>query len=188
MDAPEAREQLDIVDRILSRIEEPTSMSGFPFVTWGFDAAIMNCIVQLVVWHKAPVSLLSVTVVVLLAAVILTIFWVRSFRGTDRRSLIARHIAIVFNITWIVALVAQVGAFNIFAQWAQAAIWSIMYGAALLSAGALVRSRVVLAGGIILLASVIAANLALPYAGFVLALGDLLGMAGAGALLYAGRR
>jgi hypothetical protein len=188
MNQPEAREHLDIVERILARSDEPACVSAFPFVVWGIAAAIMNCVAQVLVAHQAPTSVVFVAVAALLAAIILMVFWVRRLGGAERRTLIDRTMALVFNIAWIVALVAQVGSFNIFAQWAQAAIWSVMYGAALLFAGTLVRNRVVLAGGIVLLISVVVANFVLPYAGYVLALGDLVGMAGAGALLYAGRR
>jgi len=188
MDAPEAREQIDILDRILSRAELPVKLSPFPFVVWGIAAAIMNCVVQLVVSEKSPPALLFVAAAALATAVISMILWVRQLQGADRRTLIDRQMAIAFNLAWIVALIAQAGAFHIFSQWAQAAIWSVMYGGALLFAGALVRSRIVFGGGVILLASVVAANFALGIAGFVLALGDLLGMAGAGVLLYTGRR
>lgn len=188
MESFEAREHLDIVERILTRTEQPCDVSPFPFVVWGLAAAVMNVVVQLVVSQKAPAALLSVAAAALLAAVILMIFWVRRLQGAERRTLLDRQIGIAFNIAWIVALVAQMGAFNIFAQWAQAAIWSVMYGAALIFAGTLVRNRVVLAGGIVLLVSIVAANFAMAYAGYVLALGDLVGMAGAGAMLYAARR
>jgi len=188
MESFEAREHLDIVERILARTDQAPGISPFPFVVWGIAAAVMNVVMQLVVTQKAPAPLLFVGAAALLVAIILMVFWVRRLRGAERRTLIDRQMFIAFNIAWIVAFVAQVGAFHIFAQWAQAAIWSVMYGAALIFAGTLVRNRVVLAGGIALLLSIVVANFALSYAGFVLALGDLVGLAGTGAMLYAARR
>ena len=189
MNAPEARDQLDLVDRILSRAEQSTCcLSAAPFIVWGVTGTILNLVAQLVVSHKAPPTILFVAVAALVAAIAWTIVWVRRLRGADRRTLVDRQIMISFTIAWIVALVIQLGAFQIFAQWAQAAIWSVMEGAAMLSVGVLVGVRAVVIGGALLLVSVVAANFAIPYAGFVLALGDLIGMAGAGALLYAGGR
>ena len=149
----------------------------------------MNCVAQLIIFHTAPQSIAILAIAALLAAIVWTIVWVRRLRGSaDRQTLLDRQIFVAFTIAWIVALVVQLGAFQIFTQWAQAAIWSVMEGAAMLSVGVLARNRPVLGGGVILLLSVVAANFAVGIPGFLLAIGDLIGMAGAGVLLYAGRR
>jgi len=188
MDATEAQDHLEMVDRILARAEGPVCLSAFPFIVWGIAGAIMNLAVQLVIVQHFTVWLYAGAAAALFTAIGLSIFWAQRLRGMERRTLIDRQVFYAFNMAWVVAFVAQVGAPAIFSQWAQAGLWLLMYGAAMIFVGMLVRSLPTLIGGAILLAALVVANFFLPIAGFILAAGDLIGMTGAGIVLYATRR
>jgi hypothetical protein len=188
VDATEARDHLEMVDRILTRAEEPCPLSPFPFLVWGVAGAIMNVVIQLVIVQNGSPWLYTIFGGALILAVALTIAWSFRLRAVlDAGTLVNRQVFNALNLAWIVALIAQLGAPRIFPEWAQAALWLLMYGAAMALVGLLVRSRPVVIGGFVMLASIVVANFALPYAGYVLALGDLIGMAGAGIVLYVSR-
>jgi hypothetical protein len=185
MNASEAREHLDMVDRILSRVDEPCTLSPYPFLIWGVAGAILNVLVQLVFMQHATQWLLALFVPVLIVAIGLMIWWAMGMRAVEQQgALIHRYIFSVFNLAWIVALVIQIGAERIFPTWAQAALYLLMYGFAMVSVGLISRNRPILLGGAVMLGSIVVANFTLLYAGYVLALGDLIGMAGAGIALW----
>jgi len=188
MDTSEAQDHIEMVDRILARAGEPLCLSAFPFIVWGLAGAVMNVVVQLVIVQHYTVWLYAAAAAALFVAIGLSIVWGQQLRGKERRTLIDRQVFYAFNMAWVVAFVAQVGAANIFAEWAQAGLWLLMYGAAMIFVGMLVRSLPTFIGGAILLAALVVANFFLPYAGFIFAAGDLIGMTGAGLVLYATRR
>jgi hypothetical protein len=188
MDTTEAQEHIAMVDRILARADGPVCLSAFPFVVWGLAGAVMNIAVQLVIVEHYSTWVYAGAAAALFTAIALSIVWAQRLRGLERRTLIDRQVFYAFNMAWVVAFVAQIGAANIFAQWAQAGLWLLMYGAAMIFVGMLVRSLPTFIGGAILLAALVVANFFLPYAGFIFAAGDLIGMTGAGIVLYATRR
>jgi hypothetical protein len=188
MDASEAQDHIEMVDRILTRAEGPLCLSAFPFIIWGLAGAVMNVVVQLVIVQHYTVWLYAVAAGTLFLAVGLSIVWGQRLRGAERRTLVDRQVFYAFNMAWVIAFIAQIGAGNIFAQWAQAGLWLLMYGAAMIFVAILVRSLPVFIGGSILLAALVVANFFLPFAGYVLAAGDVIGMTGTGIVLYATRR
>ncbi|GAC1503618.1 MAG: hypothetical protein NVS1B14_09110 [Vulcanimicrobiaceae bacterium] len=185
----QARDHLEMVDRILARADETKNCVPYqPFLIWGVAAAVINLVNELVYVQHVSDRLFFLAGAAIVVALLLTMVYVRQLQGQERRSLIGRQVYYAFNIAWILAAACDLLAFRIFPQWGQAAIWSVMYGAAMLFAGTLVRSRVLLAGGIVLIASIAAANFAVGFAGYILAAGDLIGLAGAGLVLYASQR
>jgi len=188
MDVSEAQDHLQMVDRILARTDDDNCLSPYPLVVWGLAGAVMNVVVQLVYAKQAPPALLALALLALVTGVVLTILWARSLRGMERSTLIKRQVGNAFTLAWIVAVIAEIGAAQIFPAWAQAALWVLMYGAAMLFVGTLLRNRLVFVGGAILLASLVVANFMLPFAGYVFALGELVGMTGTGLALYATQR
>ena len=86
------------------------------------------------------------------------------------------------NVLWLVfgvTAVAQIAAYNIFAGWSAAALWTIASAVVTLYIG-VHGNRRGLVGGVILIASLIAASF-MPYVcGYVLAAGMLLGYSGFG--------
>ncbi|MBC5814957.1 MAG: hypothetical protein GIW97_00305 [Candidatus Eremiobacteraeota bacterium] len=179
----EARDHLAMVDRILSRIDEPVCLGGLPYIVWGVVGGSTDFVTQVVVVQHGAPSLLWVSLTLMLAAVAFMIYYGMRLSRKERRGLLGRHIGNVFMISWITSLVMMLLASHIFSYWAQGAIWSLMFGAAMMYVGTLARSRISFAGGILLLLSIIAANYSYQYAGYVLAAGFIIGMGGAGVAL-----
>ena len=187
LDAVQAQDHLQMVDRILSRVDEPASLSGSPFIIWGVVGAAMNAVVQLVIIQHGDPSLFWISTVLLVMALTFMVYFSLQLRKKERRGLLDRHVGNVFMIAWIVALFTMIAGSHIFVEWAQAAIWSVMFGAAMMNAASLARSRIVFIGGCMLILSIAGANLWLRDAGYILAAGDLIGMCGAGIALSLAR-
>jgi hypothetical protein len=188
LETQELRDHLQMVDRILARADATPCISGWPFIVWGVVAGAMNVVSQLVVVQGGSPSLYWVAGALLLIAVLSMVTFGRKMKSRERRGLLDGHISNIFMIAWIVAMVSTLGASHIFAAWGQAGIWSLMFGVATMYVALLSRSRAVFVGGVILILSILAANLELHYAGFVLAAGDFIGMGGAGIALTIARR
>jgi small-conductance mechanosensitive channel len=188
LDVVQAEDHLQMVDRILARVDEPVSVSGWPFLIWGVYGAVVNIVVQLVVFENHTSSLFWIVAGALVIAVTFMVFFLRSIRNRERRGLLDQHIGNLFMVAWIVALIAMLLGDHIFTNWAQAAIWSLIYGLTMLYCASLVRSRVVFIGGAILIASIVAANYSPAYVGYILAGGNLCGMAATGIVLMTARR
>lgn len=176
-----------MVDRILSHADEPACLSGAPYIIWGTVGAGTDIVTQLIVVQHGSPSLLWLSLTLIVAAAAFMIFFTIQMARRERRHLIDRHIANVFTIAWIVSLVVMVFAGHIFSDWAQGAIWSLMFGSAMMYAGSLTRNRVSFAGGVVVILSILVANLMPAYVGYALAAGFLAGMGGAGVLLTLAR-
>lgn len=184
----DVRDHLQMVDRILARANAVPSISGWPFIMWGVVGAAINVVSQLVVVQGTSPSLYWIAgALVLIGALSMATFG-RRMKSRERRGLLDGHISNMFMIAWIVAMVGMLGANHIFAAWGQAGIWSLLFGVAMMYVALLTRSRAVFAGGAILIFSILAANLDLRDAGYILAAGDVIGMCGAGIALTLARR
>ncbi|MDP9018987.1 MAG: hypothetical protein M3N19_11805 [Candidatus Eremiobacteraeota bacterium] len=188
MDSSAARDHLQMVDRILAQADDTARLSGAPFIVWGIAGGALNVVVQLVNVEQRSPNLLWISASLLVLATAFMIWFGINEKKQERRGLLDRHIGNLFMIAWIVALISMSFGSHIFPAWAQAAIWSLMFGAAMLNAALLARSPIAFAGGAILIASILVANMSLPYAGYILAAGDFIGMAGAGLALTIARR
>ena len=179
MDASEANEHLEMVDRILSHAVGTPRPSGALFILWGVFGAILTVLLQLVTDGRIAPSWIWLAGAVGVGAIAYTIFWVRRGRGLGRLSVIDAAFVRVLYVALIAAAVGSDGAFNIFTGWGAAAIWSVCLAIPLLFVGWL-GNRSATIGGAILLASVVVANFTPHAVGYVLAAGWILGYAGAG--------
>lgn len=190
LSAADARDHLQMVDRILSRTEETVQISGLPFLVWGIYGSVENLGAQLVPASGPIATWWNVASIVLLAAILLVFVSLgrRNMRSADRVGVLDRHVYNLFLIAFAVAMLTMLLGSHIFANWAQSAVWSLMFGITMMYCAVLVRSRVILAGGSVLIASIFVANFLPLSVGYVLACGDLFGMAAAGIILMMGRR
>lgn len=185
MDSSEAREHLEMVDRILSQAEGASSgLNPAPLlITWGLAGAILDIVDPLVFAGGLSPQLLWISGLALLAGVAVSIDHRRRLGKSARVSVFERQIGLVFYAAWIPAAVVDVAGGHLFPGWGPAAIWSVAIAVPLLFMG-FQGHRYSLAGGLILLASIVAANFAPPAAvGYVLGAGMLLGLAGTGILI-----
>jgi hypothetical protein len=188
VDAVDAEDHLRMVDRILSRVDDPVSVSGWPFLIWGAYGAVVNVVVQLVLFEHRTAALFGIVGGALAIAVASMIVFLRRIRNRTRRRLLDRHINNLFMIAGAIALITMLLGDHIFTNWAQAAIWSLIFGLTMTYYALLARSRVIFIGGAIMIASIVAANYSPHDVGYILAVGDLTGMAGAGIVLMTARR
>jgi len=191
LSAAQAKDHLQMVDRILSRTEAANGVSGWPFVVWGAYGAASNGVAQLAAGGShisGNVWLAGEVLVVVAISLFFIIQGVSGMRNRERLGLIDRHIGTIFMIGWVVAWVTTLMAGNIFGNWALSAIWSLIYGITMMSCAAMLRSKVMFGGGVILIASIVLANYSYHLAGCFLGLGFLVGMGGTGLLLLTGRR
>jgi len=180
MNAPEAREQLDVVDRVLAHAERSIHPSGTLFVLWGIVAAVVDLTFQAIDWYSTRfVWWWFVPAIVLYgAAIATTMLYASRARRCGRLSVIEAQYLRVLYISLCAAGVA-VFCGSIFNGWADGAIWSIAYAIPLTFIGTQ-GNRIALAGGIVVFASIVVANFVPHAAGVVLALGILIGYVGAG--------
>ncbi|HEY8297542.1 MAG TPA: hypothetical protein VIG32_05925 [Candidatus Baltobacteraceae bacterium] len=188
MEPTEVRDHLEMVDRILAQANRAIQTRGTLFILWGVVAAILNLTAQMAV--NAGAWQLWQTVLdggLYLAAIVISIAYVRRYQKSGRLNVTELQFIRILWISLAAAFVAEVGAPNIFTHWAMSAIWSICIAIPLLFIGAQ-GQRYALAGGVVLLASVIVANYTPHTTGIVLAIGDIVGYAGAGVAFELQRR
>lgn len=181
LDAAQARDHLDLVERILSESHPRLCAGGEYFLVWGVASAFVTVLFALAGRGALPQAALWAAPAVLLAAVVFSILRGKfTQRELRRASLVQREF---FNVLWLtigLAFVATVAANHIFVGLASAAIWSVAEAIVLLYIGMHGNRRAQVAG-IVMVASLIAANFAPPnVAGFVLGAGMLVGYAGFG--------
>lgn len=189
MDAREAREHIEMVDRILTRAEgEPVRFIPGLIIAWGFGAAGIDAGQQMAFLHLGGNFGLWLAAAALVAGIVYSIAVAASIavnRRFERISITEMRMGQVFGAVWFTVFVAAFAQPHVFAGWGGAAVWSMGAAIMMLIAG-FAGDRRGLAGGLILLASVLAANYALPQApGYVLAAGFILGYAIPGFLFLA---
>jgi hypothetical protein len=181
MDAHEAREHLEMVDRILARAEEePVRVIPGLIIVWGFAAAAIDVGQQLVISRIAGNLGAWLTVAALTAGILYSIAVSVSIarnRCFERVSLTEMRMGRVMGAVWFTVFVAALAQPHVFAGWGGAAVWSMGSAIMMLMCG-FSGDRRGLIGGLILLASVLAANYLVPQTpGYVLAAGFILGYA-----------
>lgn len=185
MDAREARDHLEMVDRILSRAEDaPVRPIPGLVIAWGLAAAAIDAGQQLYYSHVAGWGVWLAQAGLLagiLYSVAVSVFMWRT-GCFERVSNIEKRMGQVMGAVWFTVVVAAFAQPHVFAGWGGAAVWSMGAAIMMLIFG-FGGDRRGLVGGLILLASVLAANYLLPQApGYVLAAGFLLGYAVPGLL------
>ena len=181
IDAAQAREHIEMVDRILAESHPRLCAGGDFFVVWGLASAFVTVLFQLVDVGMFAAGALWLVPVVLGAGALYSIIRAQALRRTiARTSLVQREF---FNVLWLtmgLAFVANVAAFRIFSGVASAAIWSVAEAIVLLYIGMHGNRRAQIAGLLVVI-SIVAANFIAPdRTAYVLAAGMLAGYAGFG--------
>jgi len=179
--ASEARDHIEMVDRILAESHQRLCAGGEYFVVWGAGAALVTITFELIHGGRIPAAAVWMVPVVLALCALFSILRARSTRRVlARSSLVQREF---FNVLWLtvgLAFVVNVAAFRLFPGIASAAIWSVAEAIVLLYIGMHGNRRAQLAG-VVVVASLVAANFApAGIAGYVLAAGMLAGYGGFG--------
>jgi hypothetical protein len=178
--ASQAREHIEMVDHILSRTERSLHVGGEFFIVWGIFSAVVTLMAQLVVDGKLAQSSLWVLPVLLAVAIAISAIRGRQLgKRNDGLSLIQREFFAVLWISLGAAMFTDMAGYRIFTTWASSAIWTVA-AAIVLFFIATHGNRRALAGGIILLSSLAAANFMPAVAGYALSAGMLFGYAGFG--------
>lgn len=186
MNASEAREHLEMVDRILARADEkPLRLVPGMLIAWGIASAAIDAGQQLYVLHVGGQAGDWIANAALLIGILYTValsFAVMRNHGYERVSTTEKRIGRTFGAVWFTVLVAAFAQPHVFPGWSGAAIWSMGAAIMMLTVGFDGDKRG-LVGGFILLASVLAGNYLWPQTpGFPLAAGFVLGYAVPGVL------
>jgi hypothetical protein len=177
----DARDHIEMVNRILAESQQRLCTGGEYFVVWGIGSAYITVVSQLV--HGGIIAygaLWSIPVVLALCA-LFSIYRNRATRAAlGRSSLLQREF---FNVLWLtlgLAFVCNIAVSRIFGGAALAAIWSVAEAIVLLYIGMHGNRRAQIAGMLVVV-SLVAANFAsASAAGYILAAGMLAGYAGFG--------
>jgi MFS family permease len=179
--ASQARDHIEMVDRILAESHPRLCSGGEYFVVWGVISAFVTIVAKLVDQGAVPAAGLWSIPVVLVAGAIFSIVRARlNQRVLTRSSLVQREF---FNVLWLtlgLAFVVNIAVYRIFTGLAAAAIWSVAEAIVLLYIGMHGNRRAQVAG-VLVVVSLIAANFSpANVAGYVLAAGMLVGYGGFG--------
>lgn len=186
MDIDEARDHVEMVDRILTRVEgEPVRYIPGLIIAWGLAATVIDAGQQMAVFGIAGrLGVWLGDAAVLTGIIYSIVVAVALIRGScyERVSVTEMRLGRIMGAVWFTVFVAAFAQPHVFAGWGGAAVWS-MGGAIMMLMSGFSGDRRGLAGGLILLASVLAANYLWPNApGYVLAAGFFFGYAVPGAL------
>ncbi|HEX4013760.1 MAG TPA: hypothetical protein VHX17_07730 [Candidatus Cybelea sp.] len=179
--APQARDHIEMVDRILAESHPRLCAGGEYFVVWGAISAFITVLPALVTHDYLPRAALWALPVVLVGGIVFSVL-----RGAETRSRVSRTSLVqreFFNVLWLtvgLAFVVDLAAFRIFSGLAAAAIWSVAEAIVLFFIGMHGNRRAQL-GGVLVVVSLVAANFVAPsIARYVLAAGMLAGYTGFG--------
>lgn len=186
MDAREAREHLEMVDRILAQAEErPVRMIPGLVIVWGFAAAAMDAGQQIAASNPSAEWGLWLTYAALAIGMAYSVglcFSLIRCARYERVSYAERRMGSVMGAVWFTVFVAAFAQPHLFSGWAGAAVWSMGAAIMMLMTG-FNGDRRGLAGGLVMLASVLAANYVWPQVpGYALAAGFIFGYALPGVL------
>jgi MFS family permease len=188
LDSAQAREQIEMIERILSESSQRLCYGAEYFIVWGLYSGAVTLGWQLIDDGLLPLWSAWAMPVLLVAAIAFSIVRGRMKQNVEqRRSLVQREF---FNVLWLtlgMAFIVNVGAYRLMHGWASAVIWSFAEAIVLLFIG-MHGNRRALIGGVLVVVSVVIANFIPPtVAGYVLAAGMVAGYAGFGvAELFAG--
>ncbi|HZZ64603.1 MAG TPA: hypothetical protein VFE17_03825 [Candidatus Baltobacteraceae bacterium] len=186
MDAQEARDHIEMVDRILTRVEgEPVRYIPGLIIAWGLAAAAIDAGQQMAVLGTGGRAGLWLAAAALIAGIVysvaVTIAIARGCRY-ETMTITEMRLGRIMGAVWFTVFVAAFAQPHVFAGWGGAAVWSMGAAIMMLMSG-FSGDRRGLAGGLILLASVLAANYLFPHVpGYVLAAGFIFGYAVPGVL------
>jgi len=180
MDPSEARDHLELVDRILTEADRSMGLIGDVFVVWGLVSAAIDVVFQLAIigrmagwWQWLPLALIPI------AAAYTVVRAIQVKSSSDRLTMAGRD---YLNVVWVVfglTAVAQSAAYHLFPGWSGAALWTLAAAIVTFYVG-LHGNRAGMLGGFVLLASLIVASFVPASCGWILAGGMVLGYAGFG--------
>lgn len=181
MNAAQARDHIEMVDRILAQSDQSLCAGAEYFIVWGLYSGFSVSDWQLVNNGVLPATALWAQAALLVAAIVFSVLRGRATSAARaRQSIVQREF---FNVLWLsigLAFIANVAAFRVFSGWAQAAVWSFAEAIVLLFI-ALHGNRRAMLAGIAVVVSLIAANfMHRDVMGYVLAAGLVAGYAGFG--------
>jgi hypothetical protein len=181
MDASEAREHLELVEKIIAVSSRKLEVGGEFFVAWGVASAFFTSTYQLALDGRIPAAWFQWSYpVVYVAAIVFSVVRGRYYRLHGKgMTLLQREFMNVLTLTMSLAFITDVVGFHIFTGWALAAIWTVAACIVLFFIGMHGNVRAT-ACGILMLASLAIANFVTPIAGYALAAGFLVGYAGFG--------
>jgi hypothetical protein len=153
---------------------------------WGVAAALIDAGQQVYFSNPSARAGIRLAEGALLAGILYSIgvavSMARNYRY-ERVSILERRMGSAIGAVWLCVLVAAFAQPHVFAGWGGAAVWNIGAAIVMLISG-FEGDRRALAGGIVLLASVLAANYAFSHTpGYALAAGFIIGYAVPGVLL-----
>ena len=180
-DATQARDHLEMVDRILAESHQRLAAGGEFFVVGGLFSGGITILMSLIARGIAPPAVGWLEAAALAACIVFSIVRGRQLHEkAARESLVQREF---FNVLWLtlgLAAVVDAAAYRIFTGLASAAIWSVAEAIVLLYIGMHGNRRALIAG-VIVVVSLVAANfIAAPGAAYALAGGMIAGYAGFG--------
>ncbi|HYL26303.1 MAG TPA: hypothetical protein VEW74_00645 [Candidatus Nitrosotalea sp.] len=181
LDAAQARDHVEMIERILAETQPRLCSGGEFFIVWGLFSAFVTVLGKIVSEGILAATWLWAVPVVLAGCAIFSIVRGRQLRATAARtSLVQREF---FNVLWLtlgLAFIVNVAVFNIFTGLASAAIWSVAEAIVLFYIGMHGNRRAQVAG-VLVVVSLVAANFTPPnVTAFVLAAGMLAGYGGFG--------
>jgi hypothetical protein len=180
MESLEAREHLEIVDRILAQSDRSVCLGSDIFLVWGLASGLLDLVIQLVLTGKLGGSWTFLSFAALGFAIVYSIVRGRAMaKASDRKTTMQREYFNVLMLAIGVTAVAQIGAYGMFSGWASAGLWTMAAAIVTFYVG-MHGNRRGIVGGIILLASLVAASFVPAYTGYMLAAGMFFGYAGFG--------
>jgi hypothetical protein len=181
LDGAEAREHIEMIERILAESSQRLRSGADYFIVWGLYSAVVTASWQLIRNGTLPLAAAWGQAALLLVAIAYSVARARSKETCEgRRSLVQREFLNMLYLTLGLAFIMNVGAYRLLPGWSSSVIWSFAEAVVLLFVG-LHGNRRALVGGIVVVVSVVVANFTPPsQAGFALAAGMLLGYGGFG--------
>jgi hypothetical protein len=180
MDASDARDHIEMIERIIAASSQKLEAGGEYFVVWGLAGAAFDVVNTLAYTGRIGLAWLWLNFVVLALAVGFTIVRTRYYRTCAlRMSLLQRE---YFNVLWLtiaVAFVSNLIGFNLFSTYGEMAVWNVVEAILLFYIGMHGNRRAQICG-IVMIVTIALANFTPSDTGFILAAGPLLGWAGFG--------
>ena len=182
MDASEARDQLQLGDRILSRADRTLNMPPLTLIAWGLFGTAVNAV------HQARVSGLQTfnderILIPFMVAGVAASMWGARRQSKERISLADQNAGIVFGAVSITLMLLTGTAQNrAITPQAMALFWCAGFSIALMIVGAK-TSRLLLEGGLTMLLACVIAPFVPEWFDGILAIGWALGFFGPGAVM-----
>jgi hypothetical protein len=181
VNAERARDDLEMVQRILAQSHQRLCAGGEYFVVWGLFSGGATIAGHLISVGIAPLGLMWAVAAALAACIAFSLIRARALRGEiGRESLVQREF---FNVLWLaiaLAFFVDVAVFRVFSGLASAGIWSFSETLVLLYIG-LHGNRRAIVCAVLVMASMALANFGPPHvAAYILAGGMIAGYSGFG--------